>query len=160
MTWLNSCSSSFAHEASSGNRGNHKTCWGKSVELKAGQNLELPLGEMTGAITVSGRTTPFTDVSLRPKPHLPDAGANPGEIAVIATISDIDGYFEINGLHAGTYDVEQNRLSGIGHSMAFFLGRALKGPKELLLRIDTHIDYIAGTIEPPESAVEAPKSDR
>ena len=135
-------------------------CWLKICELKAGQNLELPLGDMTGKITVSGRTTPFTHVSLGPKPQLPVAGANPGEITVIATISDIDGYFEINGLHPGTYDVEQNRLNGIGHSMAFFLGSALKGPKELALAVDTHIDYIAGTVEPPESAVEASKSDK
>jgi hypothetical protein len=40
-------------------------CWAKTLDLKAGDNVELPLGEMTGAITLNSRTTPLTDVSSR-----------------------------------------------------------------------------------------------
>ncbi|MDA1230524.1 MAG: carboxypeptidase-like regulatory domain-containing protein [Planctomycetota bacterium] len=133
-------------------------CWLKTVELKAGQNVELALGEMTGAIMVSGRTSPFTDVSLGLKADLPGVEGNLSGISVIATISDIDGYFELNGLHADKYIVEHGRLNSIGRGMQSFLASALKGPKEIYLQADTHIDYIAGTVEPPESAVEAPKA--
>lgn len=131
-------------------------CWLKSIDLKVGQQIELPLGEMTGTLTVSGRTTPFTDVSLRAKPSLPGIDATDTDITVVATISDIDGYFELNGLHSGIYDVEQGRLSKSRYEFRSLPGPALKGPAELFLVVDTHIDYVKGTVEPPESAVETP----
>ena len=132
-------------------------CWLKTIELKAGQKVELPLGEMTGDLTVSGRTTPFTDVSLRPKPNLPAVEANQAGIMVIATVSDIDGYFELSGLHPGIYDVEQGRLNGTGRTMRAFLEPKLKGPAELFLATDTFIDFILGTVEPPEPSVKSPE---
>lgn len=132
-------------------------CWLKSINLKAGQHVELPLGEMTGTLTVSGRTTPFTDVSLRPKPNLTGVEVNQTDIGVVATISDIDGYFELNGLHSGIYAIEQGRLSNAGRGFGSHLGPSQKGPAELFLAVDTHIDYISGTVDPPESAVETPR---
>ena len=75
---------------------------------------------------------------------------------MVATISDIDGYFELNGLQSGIYDIERGRLNNAGHGFRAHLGPTLKGPAELFLVVDTHIDYVAGTVDPPESAVETP----
>lgn len=137
--------------------GNMSTaCWLKMIELKPGQRLELPLGEMTGMRTVSGRATPFTDVSLRPKDDLANGGVNKSELTVIATITDIDGYFELNGLEGGIYDVELGRLTNRNPLFPSVGGLAFNRPLELFLVSDTHIDYITGIVAPPEAAVEKP----
>ena len=67
----------------------------------------------------------------------------------MGTVSDIDGYFEPNGLHPGIYDVEQGRLNGTGRTMRAFLKPKLKGPAEFFLATDTFIDFILGTALPP-----------
>ncbi len=123
-------------------------CWLKTMTLKAGQHVDLLLSEMTGKLTLSGRTTPFTDVSLSPKRDPKGVGDLKNDVTVIATISDVDGYFELNGLHPGFYDVRQG---GLLYSMreSRFAARALKGLSEIALEIDLHIDYLDGTIELP-----------
>src|SRR5207249_6239991 len=51
--------------------GNTSTsCWTKKITLKAGERLTVPLGEMTGTLTFSGRTSPFTQVRITRKPNL------------------------------------------------------------------------------------------
>ena len=128
--------------------GSSTACWLKTIKLKAGQHAELLLSEMTGKLTLSGRTTPFTDVSLSPKRDPKGVGDIKNDVTVIATISDIDGYFELNGLHPGFYEVRQGGLL-YGRSESQFAIRALKGPIEISLEIDLHIDYLDGTIELP-----------
>lgn len=123
-------------------------CWLKTIMLKAGQHVDLLLSEMTGKLTLSGRTTPFTDVSLSPKRDPKGVGGLKNDVTVIATISDVDGYFELNGLHPGFYDVRQGGLL-YGMRESRFKARASKGPSEIALEIDLHIDYLDGTIELP-----------
>jgi hypothetical protein len=130
--------------------GSSTACWLKTIKLEAGQHLELLLSEMTGKLTLSGRTTPFTDVSLSPKRDPKGVVDLKNDVTVIATISDIDGYFELNGLHPGFYEVRQGGLLH-GLSESRFATGALKGPTEISLEIDLHIDYLDGTIELPEA---------
>ncbi len=53
-----------------------------------------------------------------------------------------------HGLHPGFYEVRQGGLR-YGRSESRFANRALKGPTEISLEIDLHIDYLDGTIELP-----------
>jgi len=130
--------------------GSSTACWLRTIKLKAGQHVELLLSEMTGKLTLSGRTTPFTDVSLSPKRDPKGVGDLKNDVTLIATISDIDGYFELNGLPPGFYEVRHGALKyGSGESR--FAAGALKGPREISLEIDLHIDYLDGTIEHPEA---------
>ncbi len=133
--------------------GSSTACWLRTLKLKGGEHVDLLLSEMTGKLTLSGRTTPFTDVSLSPKRDPKGVGDPKNDVTVIATISDVDGYFELNGLHPGLYDVRQGGLLyGMGESR-FAVG-ALKGPTEISLEIDLHIDYVDGTIDLPEAEKE------
>ena len=135
--------------------GNMSTaCWLRTIELVPGQHVELPLGEMSGTLTVSGRTAPFTDVSLQPIDDLPGAAKSKLGLTVVATISDIDGYFELNGLDSSAYEVEMGRLS---HFDGLFpVSPTFKWPLRLSLKSDTHIDVITGNVAPPESVVKMP----
>ncbi len=134
-------------------------CWTRKVTLQPGEQLELPLGEMTGTLTLSGRTTPFTDVQITRKSNLPGVDVaqldDGSSIRHVATMSDIDGYFEINRVEAGAYSVEIGRLDRFGGGFRSGPGT---GPRELLLIEDTHVDYTTGKVTPPEAAVEAPKT--
>ena len=142
--------------------GNMSTsCWTKKVTLQAGEQLKLPLGEMTGTLTLSGRTTPFTDIQITRKPNLPGVDVTQlddgSSIRNVATMSDIDGYFQISRVEPGAYAVEIGRLDRFGGG--FRLGPG-KGPTELLLIEDTHVDYATGEVTPPEAAVVVPDPSR
>ena len=129
------------------------SCWTKKITLKAGEQRKLPLGEMTGSLTLSGRTTPFTDIQITRKPNLPGVDVagleDKSSVLSVATIADIDGYFEFQHVEPGAYTVEFRRLNRI-----FYFRVYGKGPKELLLVEDTHVDYATGEVTPPEAAVE------
>lgn len=138
--------------------GNMSTsCWTKKITLKAGEHVKVPLGEMIGTLTVSGRTSPFTQIRLTPKPNPYvvnlDLTKRKPEITSVATISDVDGYFEFDHVETGAYQVELGGLDR--HSYRIWLGGA-KGPSEIVLTKDTHIDYETGKVTPPEAAIDSP----
>ena len=122
--------------------------------FKAGQQVTVPLGEMTGTLTLSGRTTPFTQVQITPKLNAPGAVVAPDHaednVPAVATLSDVDGYFEFNQLPLGTYQIEHGHRQNRGRE--FWLPSHRKGPAEVSLTVDTHADYVTGTITPPEAA--------
>ena len=130
------------------------SCWTKKVTLQAGEQLKLPLGEMTGTLTLSGRTTPFTDIQITRKSNLPGVDVteldDKSSLLSVAMIADIDGYFEFPQVEPGAYTVEIGRLD---HFDAGFRLGSSKGLNELLLVEDTHVDYATGDISPPEAAV-------
>jgi hypothetical protein len=132
------------------------TCWSRKVSLRAGEQLKLNLGEMTGSLTFSGRIDPFTDIRITQQPHLPGLEEVPedpkAERINVATISDIDGYFEFNQVEPGAYKIE---IGSLKHHWEGFLSSA-KGPSEILLYEDTHADFTTGTVTPPEAAVPVP----
>lgn len=133
-------------------------CWSRTIDVKAGQHVTVPLGEMTGTLTLSGRTSPFTQVQITRKSSVSAAVVSPGDdedtLPAVATLSDVDGYFEFNQLHPGTYQIEHGQRNGPGRE--FLLSSHRKGPTEISLTEDTHADYVTGTVTPPEAAVEAP----
>ncbi|GDY08066.1 hypothetical protein LBMAG52_15520 [Planctomycetia bacterium] len=137
--------------------GNTSTsCWTKKIALKAGEQLKVPLGELTGMLTLSGSTALFTQVRLTRKQSLTGLDVDPAkdadDVTRVATISDVDGYFELDHVQPGSYQIE---LGGLGHSHRIrFAGG--KGPTEILLSKDTHIDYVTGKVTPPEAAVDSP----
>lgn len=140
--------------------GNMSTsCWTKKIALKAGEQRQLPLGEMTGSLTLSGRTTPFTDIQITRKPNLPGIDVaeldDKSTVLNLATIADIDGYFEFQHVEPGAYTVEIGRFDRFGGGFRFGLGN---GPTQLLLVEDTHVDYPTGEVTPPEAAVEVPSA--
>ncbi len=134
--------------------GNMSTsCWTKKISLKAGERLKIPLGEMTGTLTLSGRTSPFTHVRITRKP-LPVAGPLKEnlDITSVATFSDVDGYFELNQVESGAYEIEL----GLDRFSRRFAPDLVKAPRNVVLTEDTHIDYVAGTITPPQAGLDAP----
>lgn len=138
--------------------GNMSTsCWTKKITLKAGEKRTVPLGEMTGSLTLSGRTSPFTQVRITRKPSVSTGDANPtrdaDSVANVATISDVDGYFELDHVEPGTYETE---VGGLRRFRRQLLATSNKGPAEIALTKDTHIDFVTGTVTPPDAAVEPP----
>ena len=132
-------------------QGNTSTsCWTKKFTLKEGEKRKVPLGEMTGTLTLSGRTSSFTDVQITRKPSS-GPNADPGEklpgVMSVATISDVDGYFEFDRVEAGTYQTEMGRLN------RFHWIRSAKGKERTEIRLtnDTHIDFVTGLTTPPEA---------
>ena len=137
--------------------GNTSTsCWTKKIALKAGEQLKVPLGEMIGTLTLSGSTSPFTEVRMTRKPSLPatdvDSTKDDYGVSDVATISDVDGYFELDHVQPGSYQIELGGLDHL-HRIRFAGG---KGPTVILLIKDTHIDYVTGKVTPPEAAVDSP----
>ena len=138
------------------------SCWTKKITLKAGEQLKLPLGEMTGSLTLSGRTTPFTEVQMTRKQNHPSVTIVAPDyhfsITDVATIADVDGYFEFRQVEPGVYEVGAGNLERIeGFRGRFPLGSG-KVPGTLFLFDDTHVDYVTGDVTPPEAAVKTPGS--
>jgi hypothetical protein len=119
--------------------------WTKTITLAAGQELRVTLGEMTGSLTFSARTVPFTQVHLTAMPaqlaNDADPVKLPSGVTSVAMISDIDGYFEFDHVEPGQYKIELgDRFS---HDVRLMTG---KGPKEILLAEDTHVDFVTGSV--------------
>lgn len=134
-------------------QGNWSTaCWSKKVTLGVGKQRTVALGEMSGTLTLSGRAFPFAHVRISRQASDLDREAIPpttGEgISSVATFADVDGYFEINHVEHGLYKIEvgdlDRRLSRV-HS------QDSNGPKQLRLTMDTHVDFMRGTVTPAGS---------
>lgn len=122
--------------------GNMSTaCWYKKIKLAAGESKIVQLGEMTGNLTLRGKTAPFTDVSLTRKPSANDPQDTESLLGV-ATISDVEGNFEINQLEVGKYAIELGRLQSVGGG---FLLAGI-GPAEIELSQDTYVDFTTGEV--------------
>lgn len=121
-------------------------CWRKYLTLNPGQTLQVPLGELTGTLTLSGRIPPFTRIWISRKLPRPNAKTlkSASDVTGLGTISDIDGYFELDHLETGEYQIE------LGSFKRQPMGKV---PKEITLSKDTHIDYETGDITyPPAKA--------
>lgn len=126
-------------------------CWARKIVLKAGEQLTVNLGEMTGAFTLSGQATPFSQIRLTRKPP-PGGAANSPTNTVgatsVATFADVDGYFQLDQLESGTYQIEQGGLAGFARTR---MSLATKGLGEIVMTADTHLDLITGTITRPQA---------
>lgn len=131
------------------------SCWTRKITLKAGEKRTVPLGEMTGSLTLSGRTSPFTQVRITRKPTASDADptTDADGVTTVATIADVDGYFELDRVEPGTYQTE---VGGLDRFHRRHFAKSGKGPAEIFLTNDTHIDFVTGSVTPPDAAVDSP----
>ena len=131
------------------------TSWSQSLVIEAGKTVNVELGQMTGTLSLTGRTRPFTRVALTREKKQPVEFA--GTVALseteptVSTVSDVDGYFEIQKLQRGLYEIEY------GHRHQFssiaMLTLPIKTLKVLMLTEDTHLDALTGVITPSTAAV-------
>lgn len=129
--------------------------WSTMVDVESGRKVLVDVGKMTGSIKLTGRTAPFIRVELTKalKQPLQVAGFPllPEDHKSFGTVSDVDGYFEFQGLHPAQYEVEYGHHFQGGWMSEIMYG--IKSPKSIVLTEETHLDAIAGVVTPPTAAV-------
>ena len=133
--------------------------WSTTVDVEPGRKVLVDVGKMTGSLKLTGRTAPLTRVQLTKTqkqplqvagfPLLPEDQI-PDDHTSFGTVSDVDGYFEFQGLHPAQYEVEYGLRMESWFTEILY---GLKSPKSILLAEDTHLDAIAGVVTPPTAAV-------
>ncbi len=126
-----------------------------SMDIQAGETVGLRVSWQPGPLKLTGRTRPFSGVTLRRIPTLDSV--NTGEEAItsalekIETKADVDGYFEMDSLNPGFYQFECQSFDYFIHYPMGMI--SLKTPSELHLNEDTHIDVVEGVVSPANAAV-------
>ncbi|MCA9043729.1 MAG: carboxypeptidase regulatory-like domain-containing protein [Planctomycetaceae bacterium] len=107
------------------------SCWSRKFEIEPGAATELEPGKLTGNFVFAGRTEPFTRVALTPTHHV--------EVSHLAVVSDVDGYFRIEGLQRGQFKAAM----GVDSLNGRILRMNPKVPAVIDLNGDQFIDYRA-----------------
>ncbi|MEZ5943484.1 MAG: hypothetical protein R3C18_18980 [Planctomycetaceae bacterium] len=113
------------------------SCWSRKIEIEPETVAELKPGRLTGNLVFAGRTEPFTRVALTP--------TNPQEMSHLAVVSDVDGYFRIDGLDRGEYKV----ALGVDRLGGRLLRTNPTAPAVIDLNGDMFIDYRPMAAETP-----------
>jgi len=127
------------------------------TDLQAGECAGIRVNRQPGTLKLTGRTRPFSGVTLRRIPTLDSV--NTGEEAITSALetietkakADVDGYFEMDSLNPGVYRFECQSFNYFIHYPMGMI--SLKTPSELHLNEDTHIDVVEGVVSPANAAV-------
>ena len=127
------------------------------MDVQAGECAGIRVNRQPGPLKLTGRTRPFSGVTLRRIPTLDSV--NTGEEAITSALetietkakADVDGYFEMDSLNPGVYRFECQSFNYFIHYPMGMI--SLKTPSELHLYEDTHIDVVEGVVSPANAAV-------
>lgn len=127
------------------------------MDLQAEECAGIRVNRQPGPLKLTGRTRPFSGVTLRRIPMLDSV--NTGEEAITSALekietkakADVDGYFEMDSLNPRVYRLECQSFNYFIHYPMGMI--SLKTPSELHLNEDTHIDVVEGVVSPANAAV-------
>ena len=128
-----------------------------AMDVQAGECTSITVNRQPGPLKLTGRTRPFSGVTLTRIPTLDSV--NTGEEAITSALekietkakADVDGYFEMDSLNPGVYRFECQSFHYFIHYPMGMI--SLKTPSELHLNEDTHIDVVEGVVLPANAAV-------
>ena len=127
------------------------------MDLLAGECAGIRVNREPGTLKLTGRTRPFSGVTLTRIPTLDSV--NTGEEGITSALerietkakADVDGYFEMDSLNPGVYRFECQSFYYFNHYPMGMI--SLRTPSELNLNENTHIDVVEGVVSPANAAV-------